>query len=171
MSHQQITSKIQQVCPKLLVPVKSVNACWIWLHFSALQDMLQDMLLRLRLLSALRRSRIDCLVKKNTFKDIKMSREPQEIHKFHMRNVEMFLISKEIWRNLTLESHTLQIPTSHARAMHEPCTIHAPAMLAWSHTANAPHPPETYPSPSSSFPEARNVTEYTDRMSKILLSL
>ena len=140
------------------------------------------MLLRLRLLSALRRSRIDCLVvkklqkrskliKKYIFKDIKMPREPQEIHKFHMRNVEMFLISKEIWRNLTLESHTLQIPTSHASAMHDPCTIHAPAMLAWSHTANAPHPPETYLSPSSSFPEARNVTEYTDRMSKILLSL
>ena len=98
--------------------------------------MLQDMLLRLRLLSALRRSRIDCLVvkklqkrskliKKYIFKDIKMPREPQEIHKFHMRNVEMFLISKEIWRNLTLESHTLQIPTSHAWAMHEPCTSHA----------------------------------------------
>jgi hypothetical protein len=62
-------------------------------------------------------------------------------------------------------------PYKSLQAMHEPCTSHAPAMLARSHTANAPHPPETYPSPSSSFPEARNVTEYTDRMSKILLSL
>ena len=72
-----------------------------------------------------------------------------------------------IKRNLE-KSH---LGKSHPTNPYKPCTSHAPAMLARSHTANAPHPPETYPSPSSSFPEARNVTEYTDRMSKILLSL